>query len=60
MQVITFFIVLIIDLIISGAIYYFVEYKLYNLLNKFLSRQLNNYEINLIKEGEKNEKQNIT
>jgi len=55
-QLLTFFIVLIIDLIISGVIYYLVEYKLYNLLNKFLSKKVNSYEINMIQEGEENEK----
>jgi len=54
-QLVTFFIVLIIDLVISGVIYYLVEYKLYNFINKFLSKRVNNYEINLIKEGEQNE-----
>lgn len=55
-QIVTFLIVLTIDLIISGVIYYFVEYKLYNLINKLLSNKVNNYEINLINEGAKNEK----
>ena len=55
-QLITFTIVLIIDLVISGVIYYLVEYKLYNYINKFLSKRVNNYEINLIKEGEENER----
>lgn len=55
-QLVTFSIVLVIDLIISGLVYYLIEYKLYNYINKFLSKRVNNYEINLIKEGEENEK----
>lgn len=54
-QIITFLIVLAIDLIISKVIYYLVENKLYNYINKLLTKNLNNYEINLIKEGEENE-----
>lgn len=56
LQLITFLIVLIIDLIISGFIYYIAEYKLYNFLNKFLSKNTNNYEVNLLEEGKENEK----
>lgn len=51
LQLFTFFIILVIDLIISGFIYYIAENKLYNLLNKFLSTNTNTYEVNLIREG---------
>lgn len=54
-QIITFCIVLVIDLIISGLVYYLVEYKLYKQINKFLESRTNNYQIKLIKKGEKNE-----
>ena len=56
LQLITFLIVLIIDLIISGFIYYIAEYKLYSLINKFLERKVNNYKIELLEEGKENEK----
>ncbi len=52
-QLVTFLIVFVIDIVIAGLIYYFVEYKLYNLINKCLSNVVNNYELI---EGEKNEK----
>lgn len=55
-QLVTFLIVLIIDLVISGVIYYLIEHKLYNYVNKFLSKRINNYDINLLEEGEKNER----
>lgn len=55
-QLITFLIVLLIDLIISRVIYYLAEDKLYNYINNFLNKKTNKYEINFIKEGEKNEK----
>lgn len=56
LQLITFLIVLIIDLIISGFIYYIAEYKLYGLINKFLERKVNKYEIELLEEGKKFER----
>lgn len=54
-QLTTFAIVLIIDLIISAIIYYFIEYRLYNYINKLLSNRVNNYQIKLIQEGEEGE-----
>lgn len=56
LQIISFTIILIINLVISGIIYYLIENKLYNFINRNLIKLENNYEINLIKEGEKNEK----
>lgn len=47
-QIVTFSIVLIIDLVIAGFIYYIAEYKLYNLINKFLDEKSNIYEVKLI------------
>lgn len=54
-QFITFLIVLFIDLLIAGVIYYLVEYKLYNVISTFLSKKVNNYEVNLIEERKENE-----
>ena len=55
-EIITFLIVFIIDLILAGIIYYIAENKLYNWINNFLSKRINNYKIELVKEGENNEK----
>lgn len=54
-QLVTFLIVLAIDLIISSIVYYLVENKLYHYINQFLEKHVNSYKISLI-EGEKFEK----
>lgn len=53
LQLFTFLIVLLIDILIAWIIYYFVENKLYNFINNLLSKIVNNYEINLLEKGEK-------
>lgn len=55
-QLVTFLIVLTIDLIISAIVYYLVEDKLYNYINQFLNKRVNKYKVELLEEGEENEK----
>lgn len=55
-EIVSFFVVLIIDLIISSIIYYIAEDKLYNLINNYLNKNTNDYKIELEEEGVKNEK----
>ena len=55
-QLVTFLIVLAIDLVLAGMVYYLVEYKLYSFISQTLSKKMNQYQIDLLEEGEKVEK----
>ena len=50
LQLLTFCIVFVIDLLVAGVIYYLVENKLYHYINGWLEKRVNNYQIILQEE----------